>query len=139
MFFTHHQKKVGSGRVKAINEVFESTLLQNLIIIIIFIFIFYFFYNYRLQGCSIVHFSMIMPVSNSIFSFPLFSASNQSVDHILQFHTACRAPGQENHRARLLLLLHSRPYGSGTQESRVSRLSQWTVPELGLLRQDIKK
>ena len=44
---------------------------------------------------------------------PKFLAANQPVDHLLQFHSARRAVGKENHRNWLLLLLHSLEDGSG--------------------------
>ena len=57
------------------------------------------------------------------------SASNQPVDHILQFCEPCGASGQENHRARLFMLLHSCKDASGPPEQSISWFSQWCMQE----------
>jgi hypothetical protein len=49
----------------------------------------------------------------------LMSASNQSINHILQFHQSSRAPREEDHRAWLLMFLLPRQDASGAPESRV--------------------
>ena len=53
----------------------------------------------------------------------LSAASNQPVDHLLQLDQPRGAPGKEDYRARLLVLLHPRPHAAGTPQPRLPRLS----------------
>ena len=64
------------------------------------------------------------------FLFPLSLPEH----HLLQLYTASGAAGEEDHRAWVLLLLHPRQDGPGTQEQGVPRLQGGTLPQPRLLR-----
>ena len=59
----------------------------------------------------------------------LLQAADQPEHHLLQLHSEGRAPGQEDHRARLQLLLHPRQDGPGPQKQSVPRLQGGTLQE----------
>jgi hypothetical protein len=52
------------------------------------------------------------------------TAPNQPVHHLLQLDEPGRAPRQEDHRARLLVLLFARQDAPGAPEPRLSRLQE---------------
>ena len=64
----------------------------------------------------------------------IFISSFLPEHHLLQFYTASGAVGEEDHRAWVLLLLHPRQDGPGTQEQGVPRLQGGTLPQPRLLR-----
>jgi len=61
-------------------------------------------------------------------------AADQSVYHFLQHGTASWAAGKEDHRAWLLLLLHSLTHESAASQSCLSWLSAWPWSQPGLFR-----
>ncbi len=62
-----------------------------------------------------------------------FAATNQPVDHLLQLDAACGAVGQEDHGARILVLLHSRQDEPAAPQPRLPRLPPGALPQPGVL------
>mmetsp|Transcript_1922 Transcript_1922/g.4270 ORF Transcript_1922/g.4270 Transcript_1922/m.4270 type:complete len:226 (+) Transcript_1922:789-1466(+) len=59
---------------------------------------------------------------------PLLQARDQPVHHLLQLGQPRRAPGQEDYRARILLLLHPRQDAAGQPQPRLPRVPQRRHP-----------
>ena len=57
-------------------------------------------------------------VDSSFDLLTTLAATNQPVDHFLQFDTACRTPREEDYRTRLLLLLLTRQDAAVASQSR---------------------
>lgn len=62
------------------------------------------------------------------------TAADQSVDHLLQLDAACRAARQEDHGARLLVLLHSRTDAPAAPQPGLPRLPTGPRQEPRVLR-----
>ena len=69
------------------------------------------------------------PSTGPLPQHALHQAADQPVDHLLQQRQPRRAPGEEDHRARLLVLLHPRAHAAEPPQPRLPRLPQRLVPQ----------
>ena len=67
-------------------------------------------------------------VSHSETDHIAITAPNQPIHHLLQFDQPSRATRQEDHRARLLVLLLARQDAPTTPQPRLPRLQEWSLP-----------